>query len=94
MTKKEILIAAGIVLLTVVFVAPFASNFPDGLERVAENMRFGEHAREGFFSSFFADYSVPYFHSDKVKTAAAGLVGTGIVFFVAAGCAKLILRRR
>jgi cobalt/nickel transport system permease protein len=56
------------------FVAPFASPWPDGLERVAETLGFAHRAAAAPLRSPLADYAVPGW-SGGVSVAAAGAVG-------------------
>jgi cobalt/nickel transport system permease protein len=75
-------VAAGLAL----FLSPFASQSPDGLERVAEQAGFagaGSHAAKVLPSPPLAEYSLPGIGSPAMATALAGLIGTGIVFVLA-----------
>jgi cobalt/nickel transport system permease protein len=76
---------AGLGLIVVaglaVFVAPFASPLPDGLDRVAALLGF-QHA-DGAQSPFPAplpDYAPPGWTSPILATATAGALGTVVVF--------------
>lgn len=88
MKAKEILIALIAALLLAVFISPFASNFPDALEKVAEDKHFIENVRDSFLPSCFGDYAFPCFENEKIKTALAGFLGVIIVFLTAMLCAK------
>lgn len=88
MRAKEILIALTVALLLAVFISPFASNFPDGLEKVAEDKHFIENAGNNFLPSCFGDYSFPFFKNEALQTALAGFLGVVIVFLTAMLCAK------
>lgn len=90
MSKKDVLLALMITLLVSVFLSPFASNFPDGLERTAEDKHFMEKAHDSPISSKFADYTFPFFQHEKFQTALAGFLGTAVVFLAGLGCAKLL----
>jgi len=66
-----------------VFVAPFASPWPDGLEKVAgflgfESLAYGNPA----FPGPLADYKVPGLKLDGFSTALAGLAGTVAAFIL------------
>ena len=68
----------------------FASQLPDGLERVAENMGFID--REGaVFHSPVPDYSWPGFLNEGLATSLAGLLGVAVVLAGAAFLAKLLV---
>jgi cobalt/nickel transport system permease protein len=85
-----LLISAGIA----VFVAPWASPWPDGLERVAESLGFAGRAVEHPVPSPLPDYAVPGIGWDAATTALAGLIGIAVVFLLAVGAARLVAARR
>jgi len=69
----------GIVLsLAVVLLSPLASAFPDGLERVAENMGFLEHGQSAPYS-IIPDYTVPFLGETAISTIVAGIIGALVV---------------
>lgn len=78
-----LLYGALITLGMVLFVAPFASPWPDGLEKVAESLGFGHRTSEPVLSSPMTDYQIPMLESASLGTAVAGAVGAVIVFFAA-----------
>lgn len=65
-----------------VFVSPFASSSPDGLERVAADEGFEAAAAEepvwGLSPLF--DYQMPGIGDERVATAVAGLIGVIVLF--------------
>lgn len=71
-------------LLLATFLSPFASTFPDGLEKVAERLGFAEKATEAINSKFFVikDYSISFTDNEFWKGALAGLFGVLIVLAV------------
>src|SRR5659263_503442 len=81
-----IVVITGIVisLLLATFLSPFASTFPDGLEKVAERLGFAEKATEAINSKFFVikDYSISFTDNEFWKGALAGLFGVLIVLAV------------
>ena len=83
-----LIVAAGLVL----FLSPFASKSPDGLDRVAETHGFATAARS-FWATHtpFSQYVMPGIHSAPVATALAGLFGTVIVFFLARWTSRLLI---
>ena len=87
---------AGLALaLTIgVFIAPFASEFPDGLEFVGERLGFLKDDAPAGFPVLIPDYAVPGLDrvSLKVATAAAGALGTCIVFVFGLGITGLLAR--
>ena len=71
-------------LLIATFLSPFASTFPDGLEKVAERFGFAEKAVVTISSKFFIikDYSISFTDNEFWKGALAGLFGVLIVIAV------------
>lgn len=87
----------GIALLVGVFLSPFASSDPDGLDRVAQDLKFEDRAIEDAparrlpFYGIFDEYAlrgVP----EGVATPIAGLIGTLATFGLAWGIGKLVIR--
>jgi len=65
----------------ILFVAPFASSLPDGLEKVSARLGFGNNAiRQSFVSIPFTDYKVPGIPSVTIATITAGVLGMLLVF--------------
>ena len=71
-------------LLIATFLSPFASTFPDGLEKVAERFGFAEKATEATNSKFFIikDYSISFTDNEFWKGALAGFFGVLIVIAI------------
>ena len=68
-------VLAGVgVTLAVVLLAPIASQDPDGLERVANELGFISQAQESPFT-LLPDYTIPGLDQALVSTIAAGAVG-------------------
>ena len=65
-----------------VFVSPFASGSPDGLEKVAADRGFEQAAAEepAWGLSPLGDYQLPGVGNERVATAIAGLAGTVVLF--------------
>jgi cobalt/nickel transport system permease protein len=83
-------IAVGLVL----FVAPVASGWPDGLEKVAAALGFEARATaEGPMVAPFADYRIPALVGSPWTTAAAGLAGTLAAFFLSLVLTHLLVPR-
>jgi cobalt/nickel transport protein len=97
--RNRILIVTGlgISLVIAIFLSPFASNNPDGLERVAQDLQFDKKAlkdtpaRKLPFSAVFEDYSLHGVPS-AFSTPLAGLLGTLVTFGLAWGIGKLVIR--
>jgi cobalt/nickel transport protein len=88
-------VIAGIViaLTAATFISPLASDFPDGLEKVAEGYGFIDKAATAVNESFFIirDYSFAYIDSEKWQSPIAGLLGV-IIILVIFGIIYLIYR--
>jgi cobalt/nickel transport system permease protein len=84
-----------IALAVAVFLAPFASEHPDGLEYVGAKLGFLHEEAPPLVPAPIPDYQAPIFGSDHVKlaTAVAGMVGTLVVFGVALGLARVFSQR-
>ena len=85
----------GIALAVAIFLSPFAYDQPDGLEFVGQKLHFlppGEPAPPVPFSAPIPDYELelPGIEHVKLATAAAGLVGTIVVFGLACVMAKIL----
>lgn len=93
-------IFAGLALAValVLFVAPWASSSPDGLEKVAQDKGFEQKANEtepAWNGAPVPDYAVPGLNKrhSALATALAGLVGTIAVFLIAWGLALALKKR-
>ena len=87
----------GVALLIAIFLSPLASKDPDGLNRVAEDLKFDNKALTTTpahklpFAGVFNGYAlkgVP----ENIATPLAGLVGTLAVFGLAWGIGKIAVR--
>lgn len=85
-----LILAAGLV----VFIAPFASPWPDGLDRVAQTLGFAHKAREtGILPAPMADYQIPGGGAAGWSTATSGLIGTIAAFGLAWLLARVLTRK-
>lgn len=87
LTGYALLIALGLVL----FVAPFACPWPDGLESVSHALGFDSKGSGSPSTGAFADYRLPWVGSATVATAMAGAIGTLVAFVAAYGLARLLV---
>ena len=80
-------------LVIAMFISPFASSFPDGLEKVAEKLGFIDKATTIVPESFFIipDYTFPYVNSETWQGPLAGLFGV-LIILVIFGIAFLIYK--
>jgi cobalt/nickel transport system permease protein len=85
------LIAVGLALL----ISPFASHWPDGLEKIAETLGFlGRSAGKPVAPAPMPDYEIPGIGSPVVATALAGALGTIVMFVFAFFLARLVTPKR
>lgn len=95
MKKRDIIIALSAAVIIAALLSPFASSWPDGLEKVAEKLGFIEKAEvEPAIHSPLPDYGVPGMSNEKISTAVAGILGTLAVFGITFGTASIIRRRK
>ena len=94
--RAFVLVGLSVSLLIAIFVSPFASSYPDGLEKVAEIKGFLEKGEEWVLwkLSLMPDYSIPGSKNEKIATGLSGFVGTLLVFGVGYGGARLISSKR
>lgn len=79
----------GLSLVVAMLLGPFASEFPDGLEYVGEHLGFLGEAPAPVVPPVLPDYGVPGWEDyARLGTAAAGAIGTLVVFAFAAGLAR------
>jgi hypothetical protein len=72
-----LLVAAGLAL----FVSPFASGSPDGLEKVAGDQGFLQTARDHLFADGpLAGYTVRGIGNERLSTGVSGLIGVLVTF--------------
>jgi cobalt/nickel transport system permease protein len=79
-----------------VFVSPFASSSPDGLERVAADKGFEATAAQQpvWHFSPLGGYQLPGLGNEKVATAVAGFIGTVVLFALVVLLGRVLGRRR
>jgi cobalt/nickel transport system permease protein len=83
------LIALGLAL----FVSPFASTAPDGLDKTAERLGFAEHAKT-VVRAPMPDYKIGPIGLSSLSTSIAGAVGTLVVFGLALLLARALVPAR
>ena len=75
---KGWILAGGLISLFVVFLSPFASADPDGLERVADNLGFIGAGQSAPFE-IIPDYTLPFLGETALSTIVAGAIGIAVV---------------
>ncbi len=79
----------------VLFISPFASSWPDGLEKVAEVIGFSSAvSSKAVIPSPLADYGVQGIASSSVSTILAGVIGTLLAFVLSFILARIVTHRK
>jgi cobalt/nickel transport protein len=99
--STRVFVLAGLAgsLAIAMFLSPFASKNPDGLDRVAQDLKFEEKATKESpakklpFYQMFDEYALRGIQNEKLATALAGLAGTLVTFGLAWGLGKLTARK-
>lgn len=95
MKIKDIIIGMVAAIFLALTISPFASSFPDGLEKVAEHLGFIERGEgEPVVQSPIPDYQFPGIKNEAIATSMAGVVGTILVFGITLGIGKAIGRKK
>ncbi len=97
MRRPPLIVFAGVAVAAIVafVLSPFASSAPDGLERVAVDHAFADHASEvAPATAVLPDYAVSGVTSEGWSTAFAGLVGTFATFAIGAVVGLALARRK
>jgi cobalt/nickel transport protein len=96
MNKKNIwffAIGLAVAVALAIFISPFASPRPDGLEKVAQEKGFEDKAQETWTKAPLPDYNVPGIDNEGLSTAIAGAIGTVVVFGVGLVIAFVLKKR-
>ena len=94
MRKREIAIGFLVALSIALFLSPFASSLPDGLERVAKDLGFFEKGEGAeVLKAPIPDYKIPGLDGEGISTALSGSIGTIAMFGIGIGIARLLRRK-
>lgn len=88
-----LLVGVGIALVVTLF-SPWASSHPDGLEKVAEENEFLDHAEESPKYEVIPDYQFPGVENERVATVLAGITGVLAVTALLLGVGMILGRGR
>ncbi|MDI6739863.1 MAG: PDGLE domain-containing protein [Candidatus Edwardsbacteria bacterium] len=80
-------------LAVALILSPFASPWPDGLEKVAENKGFLEKGEHSVLSSPIPDYAMPGVKHEGLATSLAGVLGVLLIFGTGWGLQALLARK-
>lgn len=90
-TRWFLVVGAVIALVLAGIVSFYASDKPDGLERVAEDQGFARaEQRHAAGDSPFADYGTEAVDDERVSVGLAGIAGTVTVLALAGGLTYLV----
>ncbi len=91
--RKRVFVAYGLLvsLGLAMFVSPLASEWPDGLEFVAEKLHFAHHDTGHALPAPIPEYQLPGIGSAGLATALAGAVGTLVVFGLSLLLARVLV---
>jgi len=78
---KRYLEALILILIALAVLIPFASNLPDGLEKVAESLGIEEYSPT--WTGLMPDYALPTIEDPYISTLLAGTLGVLLVLGVA-----------
>jgi hypothetical protein len=87
MKNRPILIIVLIAIALAIFAALLASAHPDGLEKVAEILKFQGKAKDT--PGVFIDYQLPMVPLPALSSALAGIIGIIIIFFIFRSIARV-----
>ena len=94
MDKRIIFMGLLVALSLAIFVSPWASSWPDGLERVAEDKGFIELAEvQPAIKRPIPDYTWPGIGNERLATSIAGLVGTLMLYGLGMGLGYLLKKK-
>ena len=95
MRRKDIYLGVLAALVLGFVLSPFASQSPDGLERVAEDKGFLVSAEgDPVMGAPIPDYAMPGIADERLATRLAGGAGVLIMFAVGSGAAFFLKRRK
>jgi cobalt/nickel transport protein len=94
MNKRDMILGLVVAVAIALFFSPFASSWPDGLDRVAKDLGFFEKG-EGteVLKAPIPDYKIPGLDSEGFSTALSGTLGTLAMFGIGFGVARLMRRK-
>ena len=94
--SPAVLVVVGLLVALVLagVVSTWASDSPDGLEKVAAESGMDAEARESGTDAAFPDYRTDGVADDRWSRAVAGTAGVGVTFAVFAGLTRVLRRRR
>jgi cobalt/nickel transport protein len=92
--KHKILVSIIIIFITAVFLSPFSSSLPDGLEYVAEKLGFAEKVSSPALNSPVPDYNFVFIKNEYISKALAGVLGVIVILLSGWGIERLMRRKK
>jgi len=93
--KKIIISGLIFSVILAFFISPFASIFPDGLEKFAMNHKFLDISEgKDIFKAPFADYEFTFIKNPVLKGSMAGLTGVLFVYGIIYWFGKILLAKK
>jgi len=89
---RSLAVLGAVAVTLVMFLSPFASAMPDGLERVAHDLGF-IGSETSFFDALIPDYAIPGLKDERLATVIAGLAGVSITVLAGYALASFTRRR-
>jgi len=80
-----------LILVCLAILIPLASDFPDGLEKVAETL--GIEEAEPTWAGLMPDYAIPSINNSYISTLLAGIFGVFLVLGAAFLLGKTITKK-
>ena len=94
MGKRDAIMGLAVALAIALLLSPFASSWPDGLDRVAKDLGFFEKGEGAeVLKAPIPDYKFPGLDSEGFSTAISGTIGTFAMFGIGFGVASLLRRK-
>lgn len=92
-TRAVLAVLLLVALLLAGVASHYASDRPDGLERVATDQGFADSAEERLAGAPMSDYQATGIGDSRLSGAAAGVTGTLLVLALAGGLTYVVRRR-
>jgi cobalt/nickel transport system permease protein len=93
--KPALMYSAVIIIGFLLFITPFASRLPDGLDHVAQSLGFESKKFDNQeLSTPLKDYRFFNIESPALSTIAAGMCGAGVVFVISFLLARVLIPKK
>jgi cobalt/nickel transport protein len=82
-----------IILCVAIFISPFASSFPDGLEKVARDKNFIKMEKDSILNAPIPDYVWPSISNQMIAISLAAGIGAIVVLLTTIGICYIFKRK-